>query len=330
MRFVLLAGLLAGFIPFSVLGQASDVEKKLPITRVPHQGSAAEAYFSPDGKSLICQGKLPDDDGYHEYTMRLDGTNIRRINDQGVDACSYFFPTGDRLVWVSTKDHLDPKAGNFSDPKDYPPGAEIYTSDLNGKQVCRLTDNETYDCEVSVSPNGKWILFTRQINGKLDLWRMHPEGVYEFQITHTDDWQEGGAFYMPDSKTILYRAWKIEAEGKGRGLPMTIFTIRDDGTGLTKITDDDGTNWAPFPAPDGRHFVFVKVLPPHNYEIYLMDLDTKEQKRLTFNDGFDGFPAISPDGRKMLFASSRGGVPGERKLFLFWMDISSLKIGPKN
>mgnify|MGYP001374615841 CR=1 FL=1 len=28
------------------------------------------------------------------YTFADDGTNIRRINDKGQDACSYFFPDG--------------------------------------------------------------------------------------------------------------------------------------------------------------------------------------------------------------------------------------------
>ena len=94
-----------------------------------------------------------------------------------------------------------------------------------------------------------------------------------------------------------------------------------------QITHDDGTNWAPFPAPDGRHFVFVKVLPPRNYEIYLGDLQSAEQVRLTYSEAFDGFPAISPDGRWLLFASSRDAKPDERFLTLYMMDISSLKVG---
>jgi TolB protein len=93
------------------------------------------------------------------------------------------------------------------------------------------------------------------------------------------------------------------------------------------VTDDDGTNWSPFPAPDGRHFVFVKVLPERNYEIYLGDLQGSAQVRLTYSAAFDGFPAISPDGRSLLFTSSRDARPGERFLALYLMDISSLNVG---
>ena len=259
--------------------------------------------------------------------MSLDGGEIRRINDIGADACSFYFPSGDRLIWTSTKDHLDMPAGNYSDPLDYPQGAELYTSALDGSDVVRLTDNEVYEAEVSISPDGEWVLFTRQIDGKLDLWRMRPDGTEELQITHTPEWQEGGSFYMPDSETILYRAWKIEDQGQ-RGMPMTIFTIKHDGTDHRQITDEPGTNWAPHPAPDGKHFAFVKFLPPGNFEVFLMNLETKEQRRLTYDDGFDGFPAFSPDGKTLAFASSRDVPKGERKLYTYTMDVSSLGLGP--
>ena len=313
---------------------AAEEGKELPTKAILFEGSGAEAYFSPNGKRLIFQGKLPTDAGYHVYTIRTDGKDARRLNDQGVDACSYYFPDGKHVVWTSTKDHPELPPGSFSDPTDYPQGAELYVSDLDGAHVRRLTDNGYYDAEVSLSPDGQWILFTRQIDGKLDLWRMRPDGSDEFQITKTDDWQEGGSFYLPDSETILYRAWKKEDDAK-KSRPMSLFTIRHDGTGFKPIINDGGTNWSPYPAPDGRHFVFVKVLPPHNFEIFLGDLQSEggDLRRLTYSDAFDGFPTLSPDGDWLVFSSSRD-VPGrkvpegQRWLSLILMDVSSLNIGP--
>ena len=66
------------------------------------------------------------------------------------------------------------------------------------------------------------------------------------------------------------------------------------------------------------------MLPPHNFEVYLMNLETGDQRRLTYNDAFDGFPAFSPDGKLLSFASSRDAAPGERILFVHTMDVSSL------
>ena len=308
--------------------------KELPVKPIPNLPKAAESYFSPDNKSLICQAQMPGDSGiennsYHAYTANIDGTNVRRINNKGEDACNFYFPDGKHIVWTSTKDNLDMPRGNWSDPKNYPQGAELYMSDLDGSNVKRLTNNKYYDAEVTVSADGKWILFGRQIDEKMDLWKMKSDGTGETQITRTPDWQEGGANYMPDSKTILYRAWKIEDDGK-RAKPMTIFTIKDDGTDLKQITHEEGTNWAPYPHPDGKHFAFVKVLPAKthpgpNFEIYMMNMETGKQTRLTYNDGFDGFPSISPDGKTMMFSSSRNAPPGQRTLSLFLMDISQFK-----
>lgn len=302
----------------------ADVEI-YPVYPVPGMSEAAEAYYSPDGKRLICNARIaPDDSVHHTYVATLDGKSIIRTNAIGEDACSFFFPDGKRIIYTSTKDNLHLPRGHWSSPQDYPIGAELYIADPDGGNEVRLTRNKFYDAEVSVSPNGEWILFSRQINGAVDLWRMRPDGSGEIQITHTPDWQEGGSFYMPDNETIIYRAWERKYDSE-RSIPMTIFTIKHDGTGLKQITHEDGTNWAPYPFPDGIHFVFVKVLPPHNFELYMMNMITGAQTRLTNNPAFDGFPAVSPDGKSIMFSSSRGAPLGARSLGLYIMDISGIK-----
>jgi Tol biopolymer transport system component len=40
-------------------------------------------------------------------------------------------------------------------------------------------------------------------------------------------------------------------------------------------------------------------------EIYLMDGDGANPRRITFNDAGDGFPSLSPDGKKIVFDSNR-------------------------
>jgi hypothetical protein len=312
-------------------GPAAGVE--LPCHRIPNLGEAAEWYFSRNGEFLIGNAKGPGDTAHHVYVASFDGSDIRRINGRGEDACSYFFPGGKRVLWTSTRDWPDLPKGNWSDANDYPQGAEIYSSDTRGRKVRRLTTNKVYDAECVVAPNGQWILFGRQIDGKMDLWTMRIDGTNQKQITFTDDWQEGGAQIFEDSETIITRAWKRADQGKGRGMmPMQIFTLKRDGSGRRQITDEAGTHWAPYPAPDGRHFVYVRVLTEPsgrpNWEIYLRDLDTGEERRLTFDPGFDGFPSISADGKWMTFSSGRGGKAGERALYQYLMDISSLGVGP--
>ena len=155
---------------------ATTTGRELLVHRIPNIGQSAEFYFSPDGRSIIGNAKREGDDDYHVYTLNLDGSSIRRINDRGSDACSFYFPDGRRLIWTSTRDHPELPKGSYSDPANYPRGAELYTSNLDGSDVRRLTNNSVYDAEVSVSPDGQWVLFGRQTNGKMDLWRMRGDG----------------------------------------------------------------------------------------------------------------------------------------------------------
>ncbi len=323
--------------PPAAAQETPQVSQELPIRVIPNVPSNAEAYYAPDSLHVIAQTQDPDalkaegrDSGSLTYTFTDTGEEITRINDHGQDACSFFFPENNRLVYTSTRDNMDMPIGSWSDSKNYPQGAELYIADLDGSNVERLTDNEYYEAEVSVSPDGKWIVFGRQIEGEMDLWRMRPDGSDEEQITFTENWQEGAPFYLPDSATILTRAWKrSDVEAGARPTPMTVSTVNAETKEIIQRTFDGDMNWAPYPAPDGRHYVFVRIVENNNWEVFLGDLAGGDPVRLTFNEGFDGFPSLSPDGTKMLFARSAGGgfMSG---LTTFVMDVSSLTLGPDN
>lgn len=309
-----------------------------PVRDIPNIPDAAEAYFGPDSKHLIAQTRDPDakktsmgTNGALTYVFADDGTDIVRVNDHGQDACSYIFPDGKRVVYTSTRDHMDMPVGNWSDSNDYPQGSELYIADMDGGNVQRLTDNMYYEAEVSVSHDGKQLVFGRQIDGKMDLWIMNADGTGERQLTNTADWQEGAPFFLPGDDRIMFRAWRKSEYGRIKPTPMTVFTVKTDGTDWRRYTFDGDMNWAPFPAPDGRHYVFVRVTDKekNDWDVYLGDLAGTPPKRLTFHEGFDGLPSISPDGTKIAFARSTG--PGFMQgLRTFIMDATSLGIGTTN
>ena len=348
--------LLAFSLPFMVIVGCNTTQQRFALTPptnaelstradeplswlIPNIGEAAEAYYGPDSQHIIAQVQSPlavkssrGLAGFLTQTFTDSGTDIVQINDRGYDACSYFFPDGKKLIWTSIRDNLNMSVGNWSDWRNYPQGAELYISDRQGKDVRRLTNNHYYEAEVTVSPDGKWIVFGRMVNKNMDLWIMKSDGSDEHQLTFTEDDQEGAPYFLPDSNTIMFRAWKA-SEYDMKPTPMTIYTIKRDGTQLKARTFTHDMNWAPYPTPDGEHFLFVRVETARNWEIYLGYLDGKTSpKRITFDAGFDGFPAISPDGRKMLWTSSRSAganVGFMQGLRLHVMDISNLKLGPK-
>ena len=151
---------LSGFLVlFLACRQKSEVQvsvadgTELPHRPVPGFFSASESYFSPDGQRLILNARLIEQEAVnHVYTVNLDGTDIRRINSLGMDASSYYFPDGSRIVFASTRDNRHLPQGDYSDPSEYPAGAEIYTCRPDGSGLRRLTRNETYEAEASLAP----------------------------------------------------------------------------------------------------------------------------------------------------------------------------------
>lgn len=313
---------------------AVETGSELPYYMIPNIPEAAEAYWSPDNRHLIAQTRDPaalktpfGGLGALTYIFSDDGKEVWRVNDRGQDACSFFFPDGKRVVFTSTRDNMDKPVGNWSAPAEYPQGGELYSADLDGKNIKRLTNNDVYEAEVSVSPDGQWIAFGRQIKGNMDIWVMKSDGTEEHQVTKTKGWQEGAPFFMKDNNTIIFRAWRTEDAGK-KPVPMTIFSIAKDGTNWRRHTFDGGMNWHPTPAPDGRHYVYVRAVTPTNWEIFMGDLAGDPPRRLTYNDQIDILAHISPNGKKMNWGRATGqSFMSNIKTFV--MDISSLDVGPE-
>lgn len=322
------------FAANAVAAEAGADAKELPSFEVPIKPDAAEAYWSPDSRYLIAQTRDPDalktprgGPGALTWIFTPDGKEMWRVNDRGQDACSFFFPDGQRIVWTSTRDNMDMPVGDWSDSDNYPQGAELYVSDPKGKNIRRMTNNKVYEAEVSISPDGQWITFGRQTDGKMDIWIMAADGSKEWQVTKTDDWQEGAPFFMPDNDHIIFRAWKKADYKVVKPTPMTIFTIRKDGSDWRRHTYDNGMNWHPTPTPDGRHYVYVKALSGTNWEIYLGDLAGGDHRRLTFHDKLDILAHVSPDGKKMNWGRATG-PQFMSNIRTFVMDVSSLDVGP--
>lgn len=79
---------------------------------------------------------------------------------------------------------------------------------------------------------------------------------------------------------------------------------------LRRISTPDSTHSDLFPSfsPDGRTLAFASNRDK-DYEIYLMDREGSNQRRITHSRGIDRHPMFSPDGRYIAFTSNRDGNP---------------------
>jgi Tol biopolymer transport system component len=87
---------------------------------------------------------------------------------------------------------------------------------------------------------------------------------------------------------------------------LEIYVMNADGTGQTRLTNNDDDDLFPGWSPDGTKIVFSSDRDGIA-QIYVMNADGTGQTRLTNNAGYDVAPVWSPDGAKIVFSSDRDG-----------------------
>ncbi|NUM31882.1 MAG: PD40 domain-containing protein [Bacteroidetes bacterium] len=344
------------FITFVTNAQNNDTlifkgEKHFKaIKQLTFGGDNAEAYFSPDGKSIVFQrtsikdgiqcdqifyGKLPNKKNKKfEYKMVSTG--------KGRTTCSYFMPDGKHIIYASTHE-VDtncppPPDKNLTKKYLWPiyPSFDIYITDLNGKITKKLTETPGYDAEAVVSPKGDKIIFTSMRNGDLDLYIMDTSGKDVRQITYNLGY-DGGAWFSPDGSKIVWRASRPKTPDEieeyknflNMGLvaptKMEIFVANVDGTEVKQITNLGNANWAPNFDYTGNRIIFASN---HEYKrgfpfnLYIMNIDGTGLRKLSRDNGFDAFPMFTRDGKKLIFSSNRnnGGTKDTNLFIADWVE----------
>ncbi|HSV12609.1 MAG TPA: hypothetical protein VLI90_00005 [Tepidisphaeraceae bacterium] len=304
---------------------------------------AGEAYFSHDMRWIVFQATPPGEQQYQMYVAKVRygnrsgdargeivgierPTRITPANSR--NTCGFFSPDGVSLIFASTagkENPNEPSAGYQRGGSNYrwsfPAGMEIFRVDgwegavsmsdpAKGIDLAQhaMTDNDAYDAECAYSPDGKFICFTSNRGGDLDVYVMHADGSHVVQITKTPGY-DGGPFFSPDGKSLVYRA-----DRKGKDLLQIYvgdlnFDRNGEITGIKaehQLTDDANVNWGPYWHPDGQHVIYATSKHGHtNYELYLMRRDGTRKTRVTFTNGADILPVFSPDGKYLMWTSKR-------------------------
>jgi Tol biopolymer transport system component len=302
------------------------------IRQLTFGGENAEGYWSADGAFIIFQSKRDALGCDQIFLMDADGGHQHMVSSgKGRTTCSYVFPGNKRILYASTHLSGDACPPNPDYSKGYVwklyPSYEIFTANLDGSDVRRITDNPGYDAEATLSPDGKTIIFTSLRHGDLDLYTMRPDGTHVRRITKELGY-DGGAFFSRDGKRIVWRASRpktsaevaaykeLIAESQIRPMTLEIMVGDADGSHARQVTHNGAANFF----PDGKRIIYASnVADPkgRNFDLWMVNDDGGGLQQITFNDSFDGFPMFSPDGKKLVFASNRNGKEtGETNLFL--------------
>jgi TolB protein len=305
------------------------------IRQLTHGGENAEAYFSPDGSRLIYQATRPDYPCDQIFTMKIDGTDARRVSTgTGRTTCGYFYSNGRHLLFASTHEASRdcPPRPSFARGYVWPiyPGYEIYRADLDGSNLTALTRSPGYDAEATIAPDGL-IVFTSVRDGDMEIYSMQSDGSDVRRLTNRPG-PDGGPFFSFDGKRIAFRGRSLAPgaemddyrallkEGLWRPTELELFVMDRDGSNLRQVSKLGGANFAPSWHPDGKRLIFASNIHDpkgRNFDLYLINTDGTDLERVTFNETFDGFPMFSPDGKQVVFASNRNAKSvGETNVFI--------------
>src|SRR5690606_19395215 len=83
-----------------------------------------------------------------------------------------------------------------------------------------------------------------------------------------------------------------------------IYSINKDGSGLTQLTSGISDNREPHWSPDGSSVIFSSDRSG-NYDIWKLDLNSRDLRQLTTDPANDSNPAFSSSGDKIAFVSQR-------------------------
>ena len=107
--------------------------------------------------------------------------------------------------------------------------------------------------------------------------------------------------WSPDSRRLAYVSFENDRSS------VWVQTLRTGNR--IQVSNKPGINGAPSFSPDGRQLVLTLGGIDGNLDIHVLDLSTRQTRRLTTHRAIDTEGSWSPDGRYIYFTSDRSGGP---------------------
>jgi len=152
------------------------------------------------------------------------------------------------------------------------------------------------------SPDGSQVMFSSSMQGSPALYVSDSSGNRPKRLTYPGSGGDTSPSWNPRTgQTVAFVSDRA-------GLPQ-LYMMNSDGTNTQKIDlPDMGYVIDPAWSPNGQLLAFSWRRPSGNYDIYVMDVASHRLLELTRDQARNERPSWAPDGRHIVFESTRSGT----------------------
>ena len=154
---------------------------------------------------------------------------------------------------------------------------------------------------VDFTPDSKQVIFSSSAaGGSSQLYMANVDGGNLRRITSSNS-IEVEPKINPKTGTDL-----VWVSGRS-GLPQ-VYHGNLEGADVSRLSEGTGEATNPAWSPDGAHiaFAWTRGFEPGNYNVFVMDVASRQTTQLTASEGRNENPTWAPDGSHIVYASKRG------------------------
>lgn len=319
------AGIYAGAVEVEVTQEGEIKTAEATVTVIP--GTLAQVVIGPDpvdiGMGMTQQFVAV---GADEYGNRIEGVEMEwsvekeggTIDEAGFYTAGEVPETYEDLVKVTARQGessqtatadviVEPDRIAFiSDRND--DQYDIYIMNADGSNIERLTETFGFETTLSWSSDGRRIAYDSwDMEGGIFIMNDNGTRIRQLIANKGLDALYASPSWSPDGTKVLFMEYTNLTENV-EDWKTDLYVIDIDRGGLTQLTDTpDDTEWAPAWSPDGSMIAYDFTKDGFRGDIWVMNADGSNKKRLTRHLGNDTRPVWSPDGSRIAFQTDREG-----------------------